>query len=284
MSAFRSRSIFKNAYRSDIIRIIIICGGLFVFLWFIQIIFKLSDVGTAFFFKYLKNPLLLPLQITEFLHQPWSIFTYGFIENNFWALLTNMVWLWIFGTVIEDLRGTNRVLPIFWLGSVFAGLALLLYSFFSSSNNVLYMSTLGGVASVAAAAVTFKPRYIFYALFNRGIPIYVFGIVFLALTILLRLNTIPSLIVFLAGGLLGFLSQNVLYLLFEKIRNVLSKSRLFFSSNENFIKKKHGRDPAVAKLNTEEIELNKILDKINADGLESLNKKERAYLNKYKND
>lgn len=284
MNAFQSRSIFKNAYRSDIVRTIIICGGFFVGLWFIEIIFKLSDTGTAFFFKYLKNPLLLPLNAKQFIYQPWSIFTYGFIENNFWSLLTNMVWLWIFGTVIEDLRGINRVFPIFWAGSIFAGFALLLFSYFyTPTSPILYMSTLGGVAAVAAATVTFKPKYVFYALFNRGIPIYVFGIIFLALSIFLRMNNYYVVVVFVSGALVGYLSQNILYVFFEKTRTLLGNLRAYFSSNKNFIKKPAGKVVRMQPKNNDELELNKILDKINTHGMESLSKKELAYLERFEN-
>lgn len=283
MNAFQSRSIFKNAYRSDIVRTIIICGGFFVGLWFVEIIFQLSEEGTAFFFKYLKNPLLLPLDSNEFIYQPWCLFTYGFIEDNFWSLLTNMVWLWIFGTVIEDLRGINRVFPIFWVGSIFAGVAVVIFSYFyMPETEILYLSTLGGVAAVAAATITFKPKYVFYALFNRGIPIYVFGIIFLALTTLLRLNNVYTIVVFLSGILVGYLSQNVLYSFFEKVRDLLGNTRSYFSSNSNFIKKKPaGKAVKMPPHNNDE--LNKILDKININGMESISKEELAYLNRYKN-
>ncbi len=282
MNSFQSRSIFKNTYRSDIIRIVIICGGFFVFLWFIETIFKLTDDGTAFFFRYIKNPLLLPLDIGDFLYQPWSLFTYGFIESGFWALLTNMVWVWIFGTVIEDLRGTNRVLPIFFLGSVLSGLALLIYTWLADGGDGLYMSTLGGVAAVAAATITYKPKYVFYAIFNRGVPIYVFGLIFMGLSLFTRLHNIHAILVFLAGGLLGYLSQNILYDFFEKIKVLLSNSRSYFSNNENFLRnKKPIAKPRLVNDQNEQY-LNQILDKINSLGIESLSQAERDYLERFK--
>ncbi len=282
MNSFQSRSIFKNAYRSDIVRTIIVCGGFFTFLWFTETIFKLSDTGTSIFFEYLKNPLLLPLNVNQFIRQPWCILTYGFMEGSFWGLLTNMVWLWIFGTVIEDLRGTNRVFPIFWVGSIVAGICLLAVSTFYAMPNVLYMSTLGGVAAVAAATVTFKPRYVFYALFNKGIPIYVFGIIFFVLSLFLRLNNVAAWVVFLSGAGLGYLSQNLLWDMFEWIRDVFANARTYFSSNANFIKKdKRKTAKATTDKHFHETRLNDILDKINVDGMESITKAEREYLNKY---
>lgn len=282
MSSFQSRSIFKNAYRSDIIRTIIVCGGFFVFLWFVETIFNLSESGTAIFFEYIKNPLLLPLDVEQFIYQPWSLLSFGFIENSFWSLLTNMVWLWIFGTVIEDLRGTNRVFPIFWIGSIVSGICLLAVSTFYDMGGALYYSTLGGVAAVAAATITFKPRYVFYALFNKGIPIYVFGIIFLGLSIFLRFHNVAAVVVFFTGAGLGYLSQNVLWDLFEWLRNAFGNIRTYFSSNQNFIKKdkRTTKKPSVDK-HFHETRLNEILDKINVNGMESITKAERDYLSKY---
>ena len=140
MNGFQSRSIFKNAYRSDIVRLFILCGGLFVFLWFIEITFLMTEAGTAFFIQYMKNPLQLPLEMDIYLKQPWSLLTFGFMEASFWGLFTNMVWLWIFGTVLEDLRGTNRILPIFWLGSIFAGVVLIFFKLvYSVGNGFVYV-------------------------------------------------------------------------------------------------------------------------------------------------
>lgn len=279
MEGIQSRSIFKNAYRSDIMRLIIICSGLFVFLWFIEITFLMTEAGTAFFIKYMKEPLLLPLDMSAFLKQPWSLLTFGFMENNFWNLFTNMVWVWIFGTVIEDLRGTNRVLPIFWFGSLFAGVLLLVVNGFTHWGSGLYMSTLGGIGAVAAAALTYKPGYIFYAVFKKGIPIYIFGILFLTLTIYIRWGDHNSFVMLLAGSLIGYLSQNLLYGPFEKIKTSLTNFRTYVSSNDNFIKNKKASNDSSKQ--SRELNMNDILDKMNIYGSESLSAEEKDYLIKY---
>ncbi len=278
MQGFQSRSIFKNAYHSDIVRLFIICGGLFVLLWFIEITFLMTESGTDFFFQYMKEPLQLPLDLSSFLKRPWSLLTFGFMETGFWNLFTNMVWLWIFGTVLEDLRGTNRVLPIFWFGSIVAGMLLLLINKFTQWGDGLYISTLGGVTAVAAASVTYKPRYIFYAIFNKGVPIYIFGILFLILTLYVRWEDKSSFVMLIGGGILGYLSQNLLYNYFEKIKDRLTKMRSFVSSNDNFIK---GKAKSKVSPSSNELDRRTILKKMSSYGSESLSPEEVEFLKKY---
>lgn len=276
MSGFQARSVFKNAYRSDIIRLVLICGGLFVLLWFIEITFLMTEAGTGFFYTYFKNPLLLPLEISEFSKQPWSIVSFGLLDANFWSLFTNMIWLWVFGSVIEDLKGTNWVLPIFWLGFIFAGGVLLLVNSFTPLDSGLYMSTLAGVASVAAAAMAYKPKTVFYSIFNKGVPIYFFGILFLVMTVFIHWQNINTLVFFVSGAFFGFLSQNLLHQPFQKIQISLANLRSFVSSNDNFIKEKSiNSKRASDSLNQR---LQQVLQKLNAHGFESLTEEENELL------
>jgi len=275
MSGFQSRSVFKNAYRSDIIRVAILCGSFYVFLGFVKVIFKLSESGTNFFFTYIKNPLLLPLSLSDFSTQFWSLFTFGFIDTSFWALFGNMIWLWIFGSLIEDQRGTNRVLPIFWFGFIFGGILLLIINQLIWQRTGLYMTTLGGVAAVAAAAITSHSKSVFYSIFNKGVPIYFFGIAFLALTVFIHLEDTAALVLLIGGALLGFLSQNVLSSFFDKCCILLRQSRAFFSSNDNFVKKKVPKKFVADSLNER---IKEVLSKLNTLGKESLTQEEIQFL------
>jgi len=215
---------------------------------------------------------LLPLNFENFLTQPWSLLTYGFLDVSFWTLFTNMIWLWLFGSILEDAKGTNRIFPIFWFGFVFSGFVLLIVQSFLPQSALLYASTLGGVAAVAAASITFKPRAVVYAIFNKGVPVYFFGILFLSITIYINWQNLNAMVLLVSGGFLGFLSQNLLHQFFERIRDVFARARSYFSSNENFIKKKHLKESM--NINVLNAQLQKIITKLNANGLESLSKEE----------
>lgn len=284
MSTFQSRSIFQNTYRSDIVRLLLICGGFYVSLSLAERLYEMSVGNNLAYYKNVLYPLSLPASLADLMHQPWSILTFGFIETSFWALMSNMVWLWVFGTIIEDLTGTNRVLPLFWVGSIVGGIVYLILSSFLPLPQFLYYGTMGGVAAVAVAAITFQPRYVFYALFGRGVPIYVFGLIFLGLTILFKLNNLPSLIFFVSGGSVGFMYHNFLHRFFEWINKNLASLRTYFSSNSNFIKCKKPTfvsQTAHPIRDNMALEIDAILDKINTKGIGSISQKEKDFLKKY---
>lgn len=104
----------------------------------------------------------MPATFRELLYQPWSLITYLFSELNFMRILGNMIWLWVFATVIEDLRGSNRILPIYLTGGVVGGLFMMLFNQFKPAITMShYTGSLGALAAVAFATLIFRPKYKF---------------------------------------------------------------------------------------------------------------------------
>ena len=113
MSTFNSKSIFQFASKSDIIKIILAILIIFVLLHFIRISMLINSDDDSSFYTYLWYKLSIPSNFKQFVYQPWSLFTYFFLDFSLMSIIANMIWLWIFGSVIEDLKGANRILPIF---------------------------------------------------------------------------------------------------------------------------------------------------------------------------
>ena len=70
--------------------------------------------------KYFEMPAALTL-ISE---RPWTILTYMFSHVNVLAHLSNMIWLWAFGFILQELTGNKKLIPIY----IYSGLAGLWYS------------------------------------------------------------------------------------------------------------------------------------------------------------
>ena len=100
MGTFNAKSIFQFASKSDIIKIILAISIIFVLLQFIRISMLLTSNNDAPFYTYLWNKLSIPSDAATFIKQPWSLFTYYFLDGSFWGIIGNMIWLWIFGSVI----------------------------------------------------------------------------------------------------------------------------------------------------------------------------------------
>lgn len=237
--AFSSQAIYKNTYRSDIIRLIILCGGLYVFLKMLHLIYLNTDVGEETFFKYCLHPLKLSTTWKNVLSKPWSLFTYGLFDTEFTLLFVNMIWLWIFGSIIEDSYGINRVIPIFLLATIFSAVVFLLIKvYFNLMAFDLYCGTMTGTAAVCGAALSHKPRAVVYEFLKLKLPLYLFAIIFIALQIMLVYKQSQTLILLISALFFGFLHETVFIKFFHKLQSYLGRWRNYFSSNSNFIKGK----------------------------------------------
>ncbi len=282
--SFQSKSIFQSASKSDLIRIIIFCGMLLCFLQLMRLLLLIGEANNGFYETYFLHPLSLPNNFSIFIKQPWCIFTFLFIETDFWLLLSNMIWLWLFGTVIEDLLGSNKVFPIFFLGGIFSGIILLVFQYFFPSSTPFFSSTLGGVSAVACASLFFKPRYGIYMFLNKPIPLIVFGIIFYALNVVLKLQQPEQLIILIAGAIFGFLSQNICASVVNWFAIKSNFALNFLLKNENFMTKTAEAKHKMLQQKTakNEEKLNHILDKINKTGMDSLNNLEKDFLHSLK--
>jgi Rhomboid family. len=107
------KNVFDNLSKSDFLKIVVICSLFFIILHFIRITILISGKTTDWFFAEIWNTIILPTSFSTFIKQVWSIISYMFVEMSFMKLLANMIWLWIFSNVLEDLTGNNTVFPIF---------------------------------------------------------------------------------------------------------------------------------------------------------------------------
>ncbi len=82
----------------------------------------------------------------------WNFFSYQFMHDNFMHLLSNMLFLWVFGPNIEDRLGRLGHLGLFLIGGVAAGVAHLAFD----NNPVLGAS--GSIAAITGAYMVFFPR------------------------------------------------------------------------------------------------------------------------------
>ena len=87
----------------------------FVLLTFIKVIyyFTYSKEGLGVYEKNILDWLTLPANPTTFLTRPWTLITHMFVHDNVWHIVANMLWLWGFGYILQDLAGNRKIIPIF---------------------------------------------------------------------------------------------------------------------------------------------------------------------------
>jgi membrane associated rhomboid family serine protease len=223
----------------------------------------------------------------DFMHQPWSLFTYIFLHAGFMHLLGNMLWLYFIGILLEDLIGRRHINKLFVWGGIAGGLVFLLaYNLipvFASQPMYPMVGASGGVTAVIVAAAAFSPRY----------TIYLFGVVAIQLRWIALIRITFDLLglgdgmndggqlAHLAGAAFGFL-----YILNLKgdIRIPLPSMKLGKKKKQPFRNIRVEINQPVQNRKKFRIEhprqeeIDAILDKINQSGYESLSKEEKEIL------
>lgn len=105
---------------------------------------------------------MIPIVVRDLYPQPlpwlpgWATFgTYAFLHADWLHLLTNMLFLWIFGDNIEDAMGHARFLIFYFACSV---LAALTYFAFNFDGNGPLVGASGAVAGVMGAYILLFPH------------------------------------------------------------------------------------------------------------------------------
>ena len=237
----------------------------------------------------------LPSGFSDFLWQPWSLLTYGFLHADIWHLLFNMLMLFYLTRVTGNLFRHKMVLNIFFLGIISGGLLYLcianLWStnFFDTDRSILLGASAGVSALLMFVGVYMPDSTI--RLFNtftvKWKYIALFFVVIDLVRILLGINE-GGYIAHLGGYLLGFYYAKKLQdgtdigKGFER----LADSFMSLFKPKSTLKTVHRKKKTSksSKTKTEFNTLNKqkqidtILDKISKSGYESLTAKEKEFL------
>lgn len=97
-----------------------------------------------------------------------SFVTYAFLHVDFWHLLSNMVFLWVFGDNVEDALGHFRFL-VFYLVCAVAG--ALLHGLLDPFSAAPLIGASGAVSGVVAAYLILHPRVRLWTLVFFRIPL-----------------------------------------------------------------------------------------------------------------
>lgn len=90
----------------------------------------------------------------------WAPVTSIFLHEGFWHFLNNIIGLYLFGTIVGNLIGNRRVLPIYLLGGL-VGNALYFLSAQMPQFNVGYyaLGASGAIMALAGTALVLAPDY-----------------------------------------------------------------------------------------------------------------------------
>jgi len=268
-----------NFINLDILqKIIIIMIIFFVFPYLINTIiflFNLSEFSVINLFDVSPN-------LIDLLYKPWSLITYGFFHSDLWHLTGNMLILYLSGSVVLNLFGSERLIKVFVLGILYGSLAYLIsYNLFPAFNNIK-SSMIGSSAGVMAVFIflaSYSPNYSFRILtFNIKI-IYIASFLVLLDVIQIPSGNSGGHIAHLGGAFSGYFFHKKMIRGDDYGNWIISFYNFIFKRKLKFKKRNYTRKTPVSRKDTiVQKKIDMILDKISKSGYDSLTKKEKETL------
>ena len=222
----------------------------------------------------------------------WTLLTYGWLSyGSFWELVSNMLWLYCFGSVVQMMIGPKQVIPMFAYSLLAGGLFYTLTQFLPGGlgKTPPVISLLGpraGLIGLAAAAVTITPGYRFYITETFTIPLMLVAGIFGVLMLLGSGFYLPVILMLVAGGGSGFVYIRLLkagyrpgqwiYNISDRVESLVTPSREVLNRKNSQTYTSYNKYEPKSGVSQQQIDI--ILDKINQKGYNSLTKEERQML------
>jgi membrane associated rhomboid family serine protease len=207
--------------------------------------------------------------------QPWTVLTYMFAHGSITHILFNMLALYFFGPRVEERIGSNRFIVLYTLSGITGALMSLIFAPFSP-----IIGASGAIFGVMLAFARFWPDAQIYIMGILPIQARAAVILMAAISIWSGLQGSRTGVADFAhlGGFVG----GWLYLVWLERHQGTRKFRAKTTpvvAKENLLQWKRVDPKSVHEVNRDEV--NRILDKISAKGLDSLTPQERLFLSNF---
>ena len=200
----------------------------------------------------------------------WQPFTYLFFHGSIWHVLINMFVLWMFGSELERLWGKEHFLKFYFVTGVGAGLVTMIFGLNSMTPIVGASGAVYGV--LLAYGLTYPNRTVYlYGIIPIKSLWFVIGIGVIAFMSSFDNVSQISHLTHLSGMMIGYLM----------LKRPIRFNDLWFTIRKRTLeyKIKH-EEKKVSQHQAIEREIDRILDKINREGFDSLTEEEHDRLYK----
>lgn len=274
----------------------------FLILLTIKAAVAVNDNSDAVFYSQVLNWFTLPAEITKLGGRPWTILTSMFSDIELMRAGSNMLWLWAFGSILQNLTGNRKLIPIYLYGG-FAGALLFIVAAYLIPSNKAIINSLGllganaSVMAVAASATMLAPDYRLFKHIRNGIPLRVFTVVYFIIDLAAVAQGPGAIVISHIGGALagvlfvyllgngkdGSVWMNNLYTGFMNMFNP-NKNKTENPLKEKVFYNTGNRQPYNKTSHITQQRVDEILDKINQKGYSQLTKEEKEILKKASED
>lgn len=277
---------------NPLVMLVVLLITFFILMNFLKSIYVFSRIPEEQFYRNIYHWFVMPADPMQFITRPWTLITMQFTEVKVILIISNLIWLWTFGYLIQDLIGNDKIIPIYIYSSTIAGIV-----FFAAANifypgatqSIFFSGAVSGILGLAAAATTVSPQYRFFPMIGGGIPLWIIALIYLLLNLSSAFSN-PVLLLPVAGAALtGFVYIRML----QKGNDPGEWMNRFFSwigawfsprKNKEYSTKQSSfyhqgnKAPFVKKPNITQERVDTILDKINQKGYDQLTDEEKKIL------
>ena len=287
---------------NSLIMMIAILALVFCIFKFIYIAYYLSGLSQVSFYNNIFDWFILPAEVDKIVARPWTVITYMFMHDGVFHMLGNVLWLWAFGYILQDLAGNSKLVPLFLYGGLAgAFLFVVTNNLFPVLSSQIDGRTLqgasAGVMAIAIATTALAPDYRIFPMLNGGIPLWIVTIIF----VIIDFASIPSEnggghIAHIGGALMGLLFiwqlrkgndwSHWLNRFFSWVSNLFNPDKKEWkrtARKEHYYKTK-GTQPYKKVSNVKQKRIDEILDKINQQGFLFLTDEEKDILKRASED
>jgi membrane associated rhomboid family serine protease len=261
------------------------------------LVFIVDIVLTSLFRLNIIKYFVLPSGFGDFVLQPWSIISYGFLHSGFFHLLFNMLFLFYLSRAASNLFRTKMVLNIYLLGIISGGLAYLAVAniiptnFFGAKNGIMVGAS-AGVSALLMFIAIYMPNSqirLFNAFNVKWMHIALFFVAMDVFRLLLGINQ-GGYVAHIGGYILGYYYATQLVKgkdIGQGFERMMDTVAGWFKPKSN-LKTVHRRTskasskksskPKASDKSSKQKKIDAILDKISKSGYDSLSSDEKAFL------
>jgi len=274
----------------------------FLVLQTIKVAIDVNDRSSAAFYAQVAYWFQLPADLVSLSKKPWTVLSYMFSDVDLMRALSNMLWLWGFGSVLQNLTGNKKLIPVYLYGG-FAGAIFFITAAYLIPTNKAVINSLGllganaSVIAVAIAATMIAPDYRFFRHIRGGIPIWILTVIYVAIDLgSIAQGPASILIAHTGGAFAGFLFVKLLKNNMdgsEWMNNFYNWFINLFNPNKKEVKNNvkervfyniGSKSPYSKTSIITEQRVDEILDKINQKGYDHLTKEEKDILKRASED
>lgn len=279
----------KNTFKqgSMLTRLIYVNLGVFLVVKVFDAIFFLFGLGGA---NFLVEWLAVPADLNQLIYKPWTIFSYMFLHQGFIHMLFNVLWLFWLGKIFLEYLTGKQLLNVYLLGGLSgAFLYILSFNLFPVFTDVVPFSyALGASAAVLAivvATAVYVPNYTIHLMFLGPVKLKYLAIASIALDVIfLTEGNEGGHIAHVGGAAFGYLYIRQLKQgkdISKGFGKILDGFASWFKPKSNLkVSYKKGETDIDynKRKNSEQKNIDQILEKIAKSGYESLSKGEKEIL------